>query len=67
MLPVDFSGCKWVLASFILDEIKVIKNLLSIIYFRLMKMISYKYETAKNQRLAKPVSAAPKLVLLFLF
>ena len=30
-------------------------------------MISYKYKTAKNQRLAKPASAAPKLVLLILF
>ena len=39
------SGCKWVLASFILDEIKVIKNLLSIIYFRLMKMNNFGYKT----------------------
>ena len=42
-MAVDVSGCQWILASFIWDEVKVLLILLSIIYFRWMKMISFQY------------------------
>ena len=40
---MDVSGCQWILASFIWDEVKVFRYCLALFISELMKMISFQY------------------------
>ena len=42
-MSVDVSGCQWILASFIWDEVKVFRYCLALFISELMKMIRFQY------------------------